>query len=212
MASELTVAVADLKEQEVQDLVIQRLQMGDSPLELLEELHQGLDIVGERYSRNEYYLSELILSGEIFKQTAALIEPHIKNDDAKQAIGKIVIGTPRGDIHDIGKDIAVTLLKIAGFEVFDLGVDVPSQNFIDKVQETNASILGMSALITPTFGPMKEIVDLLKQNGLHENVKVIIGGGITTEQVRDYVGADAQTIDAAEGVNICKNFVKESQR
>ena len=212
MGSELTTAMADLKEQEVQELVVQRLQSAVIPNVLLEELHQGLDIVGERYSKNEYYLSELILSSEIFKQAAALIEPHIKNEGVKKVIGKVVIGTPRGDIHDIGKNIAVTLLKIAGFEVFDLGVDVNPQIFIEKIQETNASILGLSVLITPAFKPMKETVDLLNQAGLRDRVKVIIGGGVTNEQVRDYVGADAQTMDAAEGVEICKKFVKESQK
>ena len=212
MAGELTVAMADLKEQEVQQLVVQRLQSAASPTALLKELHKGLDIVGERYSNSEYYLSELILSSEIFKQAAALIEPHIKGTDAKQVIGKIVIGTPSGDIHDIGKNIIVTLLRIAGFEVFDLGVDVEPHAFINKLQETNASIIGLSALITPAFEPMKETVTLLNQTGLRERVKVIIGGGVTTEQVRHYVGADAQTMDAAEGVEICKKFIGESPK
>ena len=208
MGRELATALADLEEEKVHEIVTQRLKAGDDPYSLLEELRDGLSIVGERYNKNEYFLSELIMSGEIFKEATSLIEPLLKTKPPREALGKVVIGTPQGDIHDMGKNIVVMLLRGAGFEVFDLGVDVAPQTFLEKLQKTQASILGFSALMTPSFMPMKETVEALKKAGLRGKVKVIIGGGVTNEMVREYVGADAQPIDGMEGVEICRKFVR----
>jgi methylmalonyl-CoA mutase cobalamin-binding domain/chain len=205
--SKLSTALANLEEEKVRTLVEQRVNAGSEPMSIVNELRQGMDTVGERYKSKEYFLSELIISGEIFKEAMAVVEPLLKAGKKGEPLGRIVLGTVKGDIHNIGKDIVATLLTAAGFEVYDLGVDVKTNMFIDKLVRTNAPILGMSGLLTPSFQSMKQTVDALKEAGLRDKVKVIIGGGIVTEQVGKYVGADAFTSDAAEGVEICKKFV-----
>jgi methanogenic corrinoid protein MtbC1 len=206
--SELAEALANLEEDKVRDLVQKRIVSNADPMSLVDELRQGMDIVGERYKSKEYFLSELIISGEIFKESMAAIEPKLKDSNRGEPLGKMVLGTVKGDIHNIGKDIVGTLLTAAGFEVYDLGIDVPIDKFIEKLKETDSTILGMSGLLTPAFESMKETVKALEAAGLRNKVKVIIGGGIVTEMVGTYVGADAYTDDASEGVEMCRGFVK----
>ena len=167
-----------------------------------------MDLVGERYSTGEYFLAELIMSADIFKEVAALLEPLLMEDQQGSALGSVVIATPKGDIHDIGKNIVATLLKVAGFEVYDLGVDAPPEVIVDKVAETQAKVVALSALVTPTFESMKKVVDLLNERNLRERRYVIIGGGPTTSKVRDFVGADAWSLDPNIGVNMCRDFVE----
>ena len=202
---EIPTALAELNEQEAARLVKERLDAGDDPLTILDDLRRGMDIVGERYKAGDYFLSELIVSGEIFKDSMKLVEPHLKADATASAT-KIVLGTVKGDIHNIGKDIVAVLLKGAGFEVYDLGIDVPPQAFVDKLKETGASILGMSGLLTPSFDSMKETIEAIKEAGLRDKVKVVIGGGVVTELVQRHTGADAFTDDGLEGVEICRRF------
>lgn len=207
--SEIPTALAELNEQEVARLVKERLDAGDDPMAILDDCRRGMDIVGERYKAGDYFLSELIVSGEIFKDSMKLIEPHLKTDAAASAT-RIVLGTVKGDIHNIGKDIVAVLLKGAGFEVYDLGIDVKTSDFVDKLKETGAPILGMSGLLTPSFDSMKETIEAVKEAGLRDKVKVVIGGGIVTELVQRHTGADAFTDDAMEGVEICRRFARES--
>jgi len=202
---EIPTALAELNEQEAARLVKERLDAGDDPLTILDDLRRGMDIVGERYKTGDYFLSELIVSGEIFKDSMKLVEPHLKADATASAT-KIVLGTVKGDIHNIGKDIVAVLLKGAGFEVYDLGIDVPPQAFVDKLKETGAPILGMSGLLTPSFDSMKETIEAIKEAGLRDKVKVVIGGGVVTELVQRHTGADAFTDDGLEGVEICRRF------
>lgn len=204
--SSLAQALAELRDEEVASLVRSRVEDGNDPLSIVEELRGGMNTVGERFRAGTYFLSELILSGEIFKQSMTLVEPLLKADGNAKKPVKLVLGTAKGDIHDIGKDIVAVMLRAAGFEVHDVGIDAPPAAFVDKLRETGASVLGMSGLLTPTFPYMKETVDAVKEAGLRDNVKIIIGGGIVTEQVCQYVGADAWTTDAVEGVRICKAF------
>lgn len=204
-------AIGRLRYQEAADLVRDQLAEGRDPLEILEECRAGMDVVGELYSKGEYFLSELILSADIFKKIANEIEPLLAGKRGGTRLGTVVIGTPKGDIHDIGKNIVSTLFKAGGFEVHDLGVDVPPKVFVDKVAETGAEIVAMSALITPTFESMKKVVDLLQEKGLREGRLVIIGGGPTTDAVRSYVGADLWSLDPKWGVNRCLEFVNKSR-
>lgn len=206
--SELAEALADLEEDKVRDLVQKSIESNADPMSLVDELRRGMDIVGERYKSKEYFLSELIISGEIFKESMAAIEPKLKGSNRGEPLGKMVLGTVKGDIHNIGKDIVATLLTAAGFEVHDLGIDVPIDKFIEKLKETDSTILGMSGLLTPAFESMKETVKALEVAGLRNKVRVIIGGGIVTEMVGTYVGADAYTDDASEGVEMCRGFVR----
>jgi len=206
--SQLSSAIADLKEDEALGIVRHRLEVGEEPMSLVEECRQGMDIVGERYKSEEYFLGELIMSAEIFKEAMALIEPKLRGDAQAPVIGRIVLGTVKGDIHNIGKDIVATLLRTNGFEVFDLGVDVEPQSFVEKLVETGAPVLGLSGLITPSYESMKSTVEFIEEKGIRDKIKVIIGGSIVTEQVKDYVGADAFTRDAIEGVDMCKEYME----
>lgn len=209
--SELADAIAELNEDEAKRLVREKIDTGVEPMSIVDECRQGMDIVGERYKSKDYFLSELIVSGEIFKEAMAVVEPLLKGGKQAEPLSKMVLGTVKGDIHNIGKDIAGTLLTAAGFEVYDLGIDVAPGVFIDKLVETGAPILGMSGLLTPSFESMKEAVKAVEEAGLRGKVKIIVGGGIMTEQVGEYVGADACTNDASEGVEMCKKFAREAK-
>ncbi len=207
LEGELAAAMAGLKFAEVMKLVDQAVEQGRDALKILNDCRAGMDYVGEKYNTGEYFLSELIMSADIFKKVVEKIEPLLVEGQQASTLGAMVIATPKGDIHDLGKDIVATLFKVGGFEVFDLGVDVAPQVIVDKVAETNAKIVAMSALITPTFESMKTVVDLLKEHNLRDGRYIIIGGGPTTAAVRDYVNADAWTLNPKEGVNWCVEFV-----
>ena len=207
--SQLADALANLNEDEVARLVQKEFDAGVDAMSILNECRKGMDIVGERYKSGEYFLSELIVSSEIFKEAIKVIEPQLQAGREGDKPTKIVLGTVKGDIHNIGKDIVAILLKAAGFEVYDLGIDVAPGAFVDKLKETEAPILGMSGLLTPSFESMKETVQAVEAAGLRDKVKIIIGGGIVTELVKRHTGADAFTGDGLEGVEICKKFVSE---
>jgi len=160
--SELASALADLDEDRVKTLVREKVDAGVDPMSIVDECRKGMDIVGERYKKREYFLSELIISGEIFKEAMAVVEPMLKAGKQAEPISRMVLGTAKGDIHNIGKDIVATLLKAAGFEIYDLGIDVAPGKFVEKLTETGAPILGMSGLLTPSFGAMKETVEAVE--------------------------------------------------
>ena len=190
--------LADLEEQGTLAQVQERLQAGDDPLVILEECREGMALIGKRFESGEYYLSDLIMAGEIFKQVGAAVAPHLAGGKAAAPKGVIVIGTVDGDIHDIGKDIVVTMLRGANYQVEDLGVDVPVERFVQRARETGAGIVGLSGLLTISFDPMKETVAALRAAELP--VKIMIGGGPVTEQVRAYTEADAMGLDAQAAV------------
>ena len=205
MANELALAMADLDEGKVQELVAAGLAAGASPSHLLDACREGMTLIGQRFETGEYYLSDLIMAGEIFKTAAADLAA--QGGSSGPTKGKVVMGTVKGDIHDIGKDIAVTMLRGANYEVTDLGVDVPPAKFVEAVQATGAAVVGMSGLLTISFDPMKETVAALAAAGLRDRVKVMIGGGPVTEQVREYVGADALGLDAQAAVALAGQWL-----
>jgi len=207
MSEELTNAVADLKEQEALKMTQEKLDRGDDPQGVLDESRKGMELVGKRFSDGEYFLPELIYSGEIFKAIAEIVKPKLTQDVGTKRIGKCIVGTVAGDIHDIGKDIVVFMLDISGFEVFDLGVDVPAQQFVDKIKETNAPIVALSGFLTLAFDSMKETVEAIKAAGLRDKVKIMIGGGQIDEEIRKYAGADAYGRDAMTGVELAKGWL-----
>ena len=182
------------------------LESGCSPHDFLRACQQCMEEVGKKFEAGDYYLPELVMAGEIFKQISSMIKPHLKFGDGQRNLGTIVIGTPKGDIHALGKDIFCILAEAAGFTVYNLGEDVSPESFIDKVKATNATILGMSALITTAYPYMAQVVELLKENGLREGVKVVIGGGATSKDLAEKIGADAQTWDGYEGIRIIQSF------
>jgi 5-methyltetrahydrofolate--homocysteine methyltransferase len=209
MLSRLTKNLIELERDQVLSEVKERLNQGEDPMRLFKECKQGMELIGEKYKNKEYFLAELMLSGDLFKEAMELIEPYLGEKVTEGDIkGKIILATIQGDIHDLGKNILATLLKLESFEVYDLGVDVNPDIVVEKVKEIQPDFLGFSSLLTITFDPMKEIIDKLSEAGLRDKLKIMVGGGITTKLVKDYIGADFQTIDAMEGVQYCLEIIK----
>jgi methanogenic corrinoid protein MtbC1 len=196
-----------LKRDEVIRTVEARLESGEDPLKILDQCRQGMSTVGDLFQAGDYYLAELMLSAEVFKAAVAILNPQLKKAGPSESQGKVVLGTLKGDIHDLGKNIFATLLNAHGFEVHDLGVDVSPTSVLEKVKEVRPEFLGFSALITYAFDSMKEAADQLREAGLRDQLKLMVGGGVTSPQVKDYIGADFQTVDAAEGVKYCMEIM-----
>lgn len=207
MASEdLTTLLADLKETEAIDVTQERLARGDDPSAILAEARLGMGIVGERFASGEYFIPDLIYSGEILKQLTEIIKPRLAGEADAKRLGKFVLGTVAGDIHDIGLNIVDFMLDTSGFEVYNLGVDVPADKFVEKIKETGAGIVGLSGFLTLAFDAMKQTVAAIQSAGLRDKVKIMIGGGQVDEQVKTYTGADAYGKDAMEAVTIAKKW------
>jgi 5-methyltetrahydrofolate--homocysteine methyltransferase len=207
MAKDLVKALADLKEKEALQIVQERLKAGDDPLGILNDARRAVEIVGKRFSDSEYFIPDLVYSGEILKSITDLVKPKItKAAEAKRA-GKVIVGTVAGDIHDIGKDIVVFMLDVNGFEVTDLGIDVPAQKFVEAIKNTGSKVVGLSGFLTLAFQSMKDTVEAIKNAGLRDKVKIMIGGGQIDEQVKTFTGADAYGKDAMEGVKLAKGWI-----
>ncbi len=206
MTEDLVNTLADLKEEEAIKIVKERLSADEDPLEILGDARKGMEIVGNRFASSEYFIPDLVYSGEILKSVTELVKPKLTTTTESKKLGKIVFGTVAGDIHDIGKDIVVFMLDVNGFEVHDLGIDVPVQKFVDKIKETGAPIVGLSGFLTLAFDSMKQTVDAMKAAGLRDKVRVMIGGGQITEEVKNYTGADAYGKDAMAGVTLAKQW------
>jgi methanogenic corrinoid protein MtbC1 len=206
MAKDLVNSLADLKEDEVITIVKEKLDKNEDPMKILNEAGKGMEIVGKRFSESKYFIPDLVYSGEILKQVNELIKPKLSAGVETKKGGKVVIGTVAGDIHDIGKDIVVFMLDVSGFDVTDLGIDVPVQKFVDAIKETNAPVVGLSGFLTLAFDSMKQTVDAIKAAGLRDKIKIMIGGGQITDEVVQYTGADAYGKDAMAGVNLARKW------
>ncbi len=208
MAGDLVNLLADLKEQEALKVVKERLGKGEDALKILDDARKGMEIVGKRFASSQYFIPDLVYSGEILKAVSELVKPKLTKAAGTKKLGKVVFGTVAGDIHDIGKDIVVFMLDVNGFEVYDLGVDVPVQKFVDKIKETGAPVVGLSGFLTLAFDSMKQTIEAIKSAGLRDKVKVMIGGGQMSEEVRKYTGADAFGKDAMAGVTLAQKWIK----
>ncbi|MBI2829595.1 MAG: corrinoid protein [Chloroflexi bacterium] len=207
MSGELTQAIANLEENDALRLAKERLERGEDPNSILDESRAGMELVGKRFASGEYFLPELIYSGEIFKAITEIVRPKLTKGEQQERLGKCIIGTVAGDIHDIGKDIVVFMLDASGFEVYDLGVDVPPQKFVDKIKETQALVIGLSGFLTLAFDSMKATVDAVRAAGLRDQVKIMIGGGQIDDEIRKYAGADAYGQDAMAAVSLAKTWL-----
>ncbi len=207
MAKDLVSTLADLKEKEALGIVQDRLSAGDEPLGILDDARRALEIVGKRFADSEYFIPDLVYSGEILKAINDMVKPKLAKAAEVKREGKVIIGTVAGDIHDIGKDIVVFMLDVNGFEVYDLGVDVPVQKFVEKIKESGAPIVGLSGFLTLAYDSMKQTIEAMTDAGLRDKVKVMIGGGQISEEIRKYTGADAYGKDAMAGVSLAKKWV-----
>jgi methylmalonyl-CoA mutase cobalamin-binding domain/chain len=207
---ELVSAITNLEENKVYEIVKKMLESGENPERIIEDLRKGMEIIGDEYSKCERALCDLIMASEILKSAMRLLEPSLKTSATAKTRGNVVIGTVQGDIHDIGKNIVISLLGGAGFTIYDLGVDVPPEKFVEKVMETGAKVVAMSGLLTVSYPSMKETVRALKRSGIRDKVKIIIGGAFVNEKWRKDIEADAYTKNAYEGVEIIKRFVGEA--
>jgi methylmalonyl-CoA mutase cobalamin-binding domain/chain len=196
--------LGDLEEDRLLAAVKDSLSAGDDPMAIVEACRNGMEEVGKRFSAEEYFVSELIVSAELFNSVMKLLGPALAASTDGGPKTKVVIGTVKGDVHDIGKDIVVAMLRCNGFDVYDVGVDAPPQVFVDKVRETGAQVVGLSGLLTVAFATMETTVKALKDAGL--KTKVMIGGGMTNDMVRAKVGADAWGHDAMEAVRLARSF------
>ncbi|MEM2180943.1 MAG: corrinoid protein [Nitrososphaeria archaeon] len=198
--------IVNLEYENVKKLVNSALEKNIKPLDILEALRKGLEKVGEKFEEQEYFLSDLIMAGEIMKDLLNILKPYLLSETSKVK-GKIVLGTILGDLHDIGKDIIKTLLISSGFEVYDLGIDVSPEQFVKKAKEVDADIIGISALLSTTVPTTAEVVKYLEEAGLRKKVKVIIGGAAVRKEYTKKYGVDAAVNDAIEGLNIIKAWM-----
>jgi 5-methyltetrahydrofolate--homocysteine methyltransferase len=182
------------------------LETGVSPYELIEEMRSASAAVGEKFESNEYFISELVISGSIMKSISEILKPYMEGKEAKYR-AKAVIGSAPGDLHDIGKNIAVVSLIGSGFDVIDLGIDVSPNKFVDAVKNENPQIVGISALTSSTMLGIKHVVEALKSSGIRNKVKVIVGGAPLTDEFAKSAGADARAKDVVHGVKICEQWI-----
>ena len=207
----LAMLVANLEEDAVLELVQQRLDAGDDPLKIIDEANEGMREVGQRYEKGKYFIAGLIMSGEIFREVVELAQPLLEKNVSGNLSGRVLVGTVSGDIHDLGKNILGMLLSCHGFEVIDLGVDVPPEVFGSKVIDTKPDFVGLSGLITASYEKMKETVSVLRDESSKHNLSfpIIIGGGFIDDQICEYVEADYWVPDAMAGVRLCEKLMGE---
>ena len=206
MLQELIDAITDMREEDALKITQSLLDAGTSPMDILDACRQAMEIIGKRFELGECFIPELIMAGEVLSQITSIVKPRLQQGAEQKKLGKVIIGTVQGDIHDIAKDIVAFMLDINGFEVINLGVDVPPAKFVEAIRETGAKIVGLSGFLTLAFDPMKETVEAIRAAGLSD-VKIMIGGGQIDEQIRKYTNADAYGRDAVAAVTLAKQWI-----
>ncbi len=207
----LSESILSLNKERVLKAVEEDLKSQRDPLNMIEEARKGLEKVGEEFEKGNLFLMELLRASQIFKEAAALINPKIKEKYKEGPIkGKVLIGTVSGDVHDLGKGIVASLLECAGFEVFDLGVDVPEQVFVEKIREHSPQVVGLSGLLTTSIPVMRNVVEAIERAGLRDKVKVIAGGGVVGDVQPAKIGVDHTSPNASEGMRVIESWAKEA--
>lgn len=206
MFDKLSDAIINIREDEALEITRALIDKDEDPLAILDKCTEAIEEVGKRFEAGTYFLPELLMSGEMLKNISEEVKPHIKQDAIAEKKGKVLIGTVQGDIHDIGKNIVSFLLDINGFEVRDIGIDIPPGEFVKAIETFQPQVVGLSGLLTLAYDAMKETVQAITDAGLRNSVKVMIGGGQMSEKISDYVGADAYGKDAMHGVNLVKEW------
>jgi 5-methyltetrahydrofolate--homocysteine methyltransferase len=196
-----------MREKEVLAIAKGLVDSDEEPLKILDDCSRAMEIVGKRFEEGKYFLPELMMAGDMLKQVSEMVKPKLQGDATTGQRGKVLMGTVEGDIHDIGKDIVTFLLEVNGFEVRDIGIDVPPHTFVEEIEAFQPQVVGMSGLLTLAYDSMKRTVEAIAAAGLREKVRIMIGGGQVSEKVRVYAGADAFGKDAMEGVALAKRWV-----
>ncbi|HPB38841.1 MAG TPA: cobalamin-dependent protein [Syntrophorhabdus sp.] len=207
MNTKLVELMSDLMEDETIALVKELIKGGTNPMDILDDARSAMEVVGKRFETSEYFIPDLIMAGEILKEISEIVKPLLEKSGGSAKKGKVLIGTVAGDIHDIGKDIVTFMLDVSGFDVLDIGIDVPVQTFIEKIKEFQPQVVGLSGFLTLAFDSMKKTVEAIEKEGLRDKIKIMIGGGQMDETVKTYVGADAYGKDAVAGVQLCKQWI-----
>lgn len=212
MSEEFVNAIIELNEARALELARRRLEAGEDPMKILDDLRRAAEVIGSKFEAGEYFIADLVMAGEILKAVSDIAREKLRSlGRSREVVGRLLIGTVEGDIHDIGKNIVVTMAEAAGFEVIDLGVDVPPQKFVEAIKQYSPDIVGMSGLLTLAIESMKKTVDAIKEAGLREKVKIIIGGGRVDQYACQYIEADAWTNDAAHGVKTMLKWIEEKK-
>ena len=198
-------AISDLELEGIEQLVSEALDAGEDPQAVLDAMCAGMGSVGELFDQGEYFLADLVLAGEVMKEGLKVLEPHLEGESLGQK-GTVVLFTVKGDVHDIGKNLVGTMLSTSGFNVVDLGVDVPKEKVVDAVRENSAQAIGMSVLLTSMVDSISDVVSALSAAGLRDGVKIAIGGACTTQELADKMGVDALGRDAVEAVRIFESL------
>ncbi len=207
----LITLVGDLNEKKTLSLVRSLLSNGDDPLHIIENCQKGMELVGERYHTGQYFISGLIMAGEIFRQVMEIVQPELESNSYSPVSGRMLLGTVQGDIHDIGKNIVIILLRCYGIHVVDLGIDVPAEKFVSLAIEKKPRIIGISGVLTSSFNSMQKTISLLRSDSNIDqaNTSIIIGGCSVDERICNFVNADYWTTDALKGANICRTILAE---
>lgn len=207
MSQDLINAITEMREQDALKIASELLDSGTAPNNILEACRVAMEVIGQQFENGECFVSELLLAGEMLSQISEIIKPKLQTGAQAEKIGKVIIGTVEGDIHDIGKDIVSFMLDVNGFAVMDLGVDVPAARFVEAAKEFKPEVVALSGFLTLAYDPMKATVGALKEAGLGD-IKVMIGGGQIDDQVRKFTGADAFGRDAMAAVSLAKQWVQ----
>jgi 5-methyltetrahydrofolate--homocysteine methyltransferase len=207
MKEQLVSAIADMREEEALQLAQQMLDAGEDPQAVLDAGKEAMTVVGDRYEDGDYFLPELIIAGDVLKAIGDMVKPKLQAQASQsEPLGKIVLGTVAGDIHDLGKDVVGFMLDISNFEVHDLGVDVPPEKFVQAIQEVKPEVVGLSGFLTLAFDQMRVTIEAIKEAGLRDSVKIMIGGAIMDDSAAQYIGADAYGADATAAVKLAKSW------
>ena len=207
MSEKLVDAMTNMREKEALEIVKGLLDGGENPVTILGDCTQAMAAVGKRFEKGEYFLPELMMAGEMLRQISDMVKPMMTGEMTSEKKGKVLMGTVEGDIHDIGKDIVTFLLDVNGFEVRDIGIDVPPAKFVEEIKDFQPQVVGMSGLLTLAYDSIKNTVQAIDDAGLRGSVKIMIGGGQMSEKVKEYSGADAYGKDAMEGVTLVKKWI-----
>ncbi|MBN2034994.1 MAG: corrinoid protein [Deltaproteobacteria bacterium] len=208
MTNLLVHALVEMQEADALEQARQMLDGGTDPIRILEACSAAMETVGARFERGEYFLPHLMMAGEMLKQISDTIKPLMREEKGGAGRGRVLIGTVKGDIHDIGKNIVIFLLEANGFEVRDIGIDQPPENFVEAIRDFQPRVVGMSGLLTLAFDSMRKTIKAVDDAGLRDRVRIMIGGGQVTEKVREYSGADAWGPDAVAGLRLAKQWTE----